>query len=134
MPSKPIVFVLAAVALSGCCSSGMGCNAPMPVSPMAWDGLNEPLQEDAPKQQTVRRKKQVAVTAQTNGDVQALAWPKTKGELAQQEAAEQAEDARLSKKLKICNGCSTAPEKKATQPTSADADLRAGDRRDVERH
>jgi hypothetical protein len=112
MFSKSIACVLTAIALTGCCAFGTGCNAPTAVSPVAWDGLNEPRQEETPKQPPARRKKEVAVTAQTNGDLQAFAWPKTKGELEQQEAAERADDARLTKKLKICNGCSTAPEKK----------------------
>jgi hypothetical protein len=111
MLSKLFACVLIAVALTGCCTLGTSCNAPSAVSPVAWDGLNEPLQEETQKQAPARQK-QVAVTAQTNGDVQPFAWPQTKGELAQQETAERAEDARLKRKLKICNGCSTAIENK----------------------
>lgn len=112
MFSKSIACVLTAIALSGCCAFGTGCNAPTAVSPVAWDGLNEPLQEETPKQTPARRKKEVAVTAQTRADAKEFSWPQTKGDLAQQEAAERDDDARLTKKLKICNGCSTAPEKK----------------------
>jgi hypothetical protein len=77
MFSKSIVCVLTAIALTGCCAFGTGCNAPTAVSPVAWDGLNEPLQEETPKRPPARRKKEVAVTVQTNGDMQAFAWPKT---------------------------------------------------------
>jgi hypothetical protein len=112
MLSKTIICVLAAVTLSGCCAFGTGCNAPTAVSPVAWDGLNEPLQEETAKQPPARRKQQNGVPAKLSGDAQAFSWPKTKGELEQQEAAERADDANLTKKLKICNGCSAAPEKK----------------------
>src|ERR1700733_3206766 len=95
MFSKSIACVLTAIALTGCCALGPGCNAPTTVSPVAWDGLNEPRQEETPKQPPARRKRE------------------------QQEAAERADDARLTKKLKICNGCSTAPEKKGDATDSS---------------
>ena len=111
MFSRIMSFVLTAMALTGCCALGTGCNTPPAVSPAAWDGLNEVQQEDTYKQPPAHRKRQIAMPAQTSGDAQGFAWPKTKGELAQQEAAERADDARLTQKLKICNGCSTTPEK-----------------------
>src|SRR5277367_1526775 len=112
MFSKSIVCVLTAIALTGCCAFGTGCNAPTVVSPVAWDGLNEPLQEETPKQPPARQKKEVAVSAQTNGDMQAFAWPKTKGDSRRNSRFAMAVQRRL--------------RKEATQPTAAAVEERFG--------
>jgi hypothetical protein len=113
MISKSIACLLASISLSGCCTVESYCNGPLAASPAASDGLNEPVQDEIPKNTPTRRKK-VPVTAQTNRDSQSTVWPQTNGEREQQEvAAAQAEDARLKRKLRICNGCSTTPEKAA---------------------
>jgi hypothetical protein len=114
---KFIACAFLAIALSGCCLSGTSCYAPAAGSQAAWDGLNEPPQDETPKTSN-RRKKDIAAAAQPKGDVEEIARPQTKEarpqtkeEWQQQEAADRADDARLTKKLKICSGCSTAPEK-----------------------
>jgi hypothetical protein len=108
--SKLIAFVFAAIALAGCCTSGTGCYTPVAGSPAEWDGLIEPPNDEAPKKPP-RRKKEMAVASQPKADTQVVSRPQTKEEWEQQEAADRANEARLTKKLKICTGCSAAPEK-----------------------
>lgn len=105
---KFIACAFVATALSGCCLSGTSCYAPVAGSQAAWDGLNEPPRDETPKEPS-HRKKYTAAAAQPKEDV--IARRQTKEEWEQQEAADRAADARLTKKLKICSGCSTAPEK-----------------------
>jgi hypothetical protein len=108
--SKFIVFAFFAIALSGCCVSGTSCYAPVTGSQSRWDGLEEPQQDDTLKK-TPRPKKEMATAAQTKGDARVVSRPLTKEEWEQQAAADRADEARLTKKLKICNGCSNASEK-----------------------
>jgi len=108
--SKFIACAFVAIALSGCCVSGTGCYAPVAGSQAGWDGLDEPQQDDAPKK-SPRRKKEIAATAQSKVDAQAVSRPQTKEEWEQQAAADRADEARLAKRLRICNGCSSAPDK-----------------------
>lgn len=108
--SKLIAFAFAAIALAGCCTSGTGCYTPVASSPAEWDGLNGPPNDEAPKT-TPRRKKEIAVAIQPKGNTEIVSRPQTKEEWAQQQAADRADEARLTKKLKICTGCSAAPEK-----------------------
>jgi hypothetical protein len=75
-----------------------------------WDGLDEPQQDDAPKKHP-RRKKEIAAAAQSKADAQVVSRPQTKEEWEQQAAADRADEARLTKKLKICKYCSSGPDK-----------------------
>lgn len=109
--SKLIALVFAAIALAGCCTSETGCYTPVAGSPAEWDGLNEPPNDEAPPKKTPRQKKERAVGSQPEEDTQAVSRPQTKEEWEQQQAADRADEARLTKKLKICTGCSAAPEK-----------------------
>lgn len=108
---KSIACVFAAIALAGCCASGTGCYAPVAGSQAEWDGLYLPAHDEVPKKATPRRKKEVAVATQPNRDTQVISRPQTKEEWVQQEAADRADEAKLTKRLKICSGCSTAPDK-----------------------
>jgi hypothetical protein len=107
--SKFIAFAFFAIALSGCCVFGTSCYAPVTGSQTRWDGLDEPQQDDTLKK-TPRPKKEMASAAQTKGDARVVYRPQTKEEWEQQAAADRADEARLTKKLKICNGCSNASE------------------------
>jgi hypothetical protein len=108
--SKFIACAFVAIALSGCCVSGTGCYAPVAGPQAGWDGLDEPQQDDAPKKPP-RRKKEIAAAAQSKADAQVVSRPQTKEEWEKQAAADRADEARLTKKLKICNGCSSGPDK-----------------------
>jgi hypothetical protein len=108
--SKFIACAFVAIALSGCCVSGTGCYAPVAGPQAGWDGLDEPQQDDAPKRPPLR-KKEIAAAAQSKADARVVSRPQTKEEWEQQAAADRADEARLTKKLKICNGCSSGPDK-----------------------
>jgi hypothetical protein len=116
--SKFMACVFAAFALAGCCVSGTGCYAPVTGSQAQLDGLNEPPHDETPKQ-TLPRKEETLI-AQPKGDTQAVSKTQAKEEWEQQEPANRAFEARLTKKLKICNGCSGTPEKADRASEQAD--------------
>jgi hypothetical protein len=111
MISKSIAFLVAALMLANCCASGSGC-APAAGSPVAWDGLGPAPTEEAqplelrPKQQA-RAKREIiagpleAAATEQNHRVQ----PKDQWE--QQQAVDQADEAKLKRKLMICRTCLT---------------------------
>jgi hypothetical protein len=114
MIAKCIVFLAGAVALAGCCVSGNGCYAPVAgvgPAPIAWDGLGSApttetaeVPESRPKK-TTRSKKEIIVGPL--GDVSASAKQKPPSDeaWAEQEAADQADETKLRKQLKICTNC-----------------------------
>jgi hypothetical protein len=109
MISKSVAFLAASLMLANCCASGSGC-APAAGSPVAWDGLGPAPTEEAqplelrPKQARAKREiagpLDVAATEQ-NHRVQ----PRDQWE--QEQAAEQADEAKLKRKLMICRTCLT---------------------------
>jgi hypothetical protein len=115
--SKYIALILASTALAGCCVSGNGCYLPAVGVPIAWDGLGTaPTEtadapEDRPTRKATRPKKEIIIGP--IGGVAAEAKPKLEGReaYAQQEAADRADEARLTKKLMICSNCMPAPTK-----------------------
>jgi hypothetical protein len=108
MISKCVACVLAALALAGCCASGTTCDAPMAGPHTAWDGLG-PAPDENVKSADV---KPTRVSRPRDGSVRPVAdvtrerKPQGKEEWEQQQAAEKADEARLSKKIIICSGCS----------------------------
>ena len=114
--SKYIALILASTALAGCCVSGNGCYLPPAGAPLAWDGLGSApaetaeLSEDRPRKAT-RPKKEIIIGP--IGGVAAEPKPKLEGREAylQQEAADRADEARLTKKLTICTNCMPARTK-----------------------
>jgi hypothetical protein len=122
MISRCLVLVFGAVALAGCCMSGTGCYAPVAGAPIAWDGLGSPPTDEAadlnpdvaegtearPRKKT-RPKREIIVGPL--GGVSSAANPKSRAseEWAQQEAADQADDIKLKKQLKICSNCMASP-------------------------
>jgi hypothetical protein len=114
MKSRCILFIFAAIALAGCCASGNGCYAPVPGVPLASDGLG-PVQPGTDRDWETRPRK----IARTNreiiiGPLDGVATkpsprPEGKEDWAQQEAADRADDERLTKKLMICRNCQPAP-------------------------
>ncbi|MGZ5870942.1 MAG: hypothetical protein ACXWKP_02400 [Bradyrhizobium sp.] len=129
MISKFIACIFLAAALTGCCASGIGCYAPLSgsdVAPLsgsqvAWDGLGTAPNDTADAtelrpRKTSHPKREVA--AGPRGDVPGDAYPRSKSDWEQQEAANQADDVKLAKKLKICRGCSPQPDNDATGSVS----------------
>src|ERR1700682_515317 len=113
MISRCIVFLVGAVALAGCCVSGNGCYAPVlgaPTAPIAWDGLGSPptetadVPENRPKKNP-RPKKEII--AGPIGAFSAVPNQKSKADeaWAEQEAADQADETKLKRQLKICSNC-----------------------------
>jgi hypothetical protein len=108
-----IVFALAGLALAGCCASGTGCPVAMPANLAAWDGQGNQADDGAPppeegvlprpasKKKAARAKTEIIVGPVTA----AHAGPQSDQWWAEKEAAEQADDARLARQLKICSDC-----------------------------
>ena len=106
MIPKYVACAFAAIMLAGCCASGTSCDAPMAGSKVAWDGLGPAPDTIAPaKKKTVSRPKNEAAL-QPKAELPADNKPSAK-DAWETEAEDQADDVRLAKKLKICNGCST---------------------------
>jgi hypothetical protein len=116
---KIIALAFVATALAGCCVSGNGCYAPVANVPLAWDGLGtaptelgQPGENRARK--TSRPKREIIV-----GPIDAVAAepkPKLEGREAYlaQEAADRADEDRLTKKLVICTNCMPRSKPEAT--------------------
>ena len=109
-----IAFLFASVALAGCCVSGNGCYAPLPGTPIAWDGLGAAPTEISTTSEYRPRKKarpKSEIIIGPIGGVSAESTPKpqAKEEWAQREAADRAIDEKLTKQLIICRNCLPEP-------------------------
>ena len=106
MIPKYVACAFAAITLAGCCASGTTCEAPLAGSNVAWDGLGPAPDDIAPqKKKTVSRPRN-EVAPQPKAELPTDNKPRTKN-VWDTEAEDRADDARLARKLKICNGCST---------------------------
>ena len=116
MISKCIAFLIAALVLSNCCALGGGC-APTGMSPVAMDGDGlgaPPPEEEAPAPDEVRpnqdmpikRKKMAASSDATAAGKYHDARGKDQFEM--QQAADEADDEKLKRKLVICSDCMPA--------------------------
>jgi hypothetical protein len=107
-----ILFVVAT--LTGCCVSGSGCYAPSAGAPTAWDGLgsapaeNAVGAEDRPRK-SARSKKEIIIGPIGDVGAEPSRSPEAQDAWAQQEAADRAEEAKLTKQLMICRNCQPAP-------------------------
>jgi hypothetical protein len=110
MISKCILFLAAALLLANCCAVGVGC-APPPGASIAWGGPGagpaddtEPLEPQPTKHARARR--QI-----TPGPLDAATTVQNKSQASdrweQEQAADQAAEARLKRKLTICRACVT---------------------------
>jgi hypothetical protein len=107
--SKCIALVFAAIALTGCCALGNGCYAPVSGTPIAWDGLGPapPETEENYKPKRASRRNTEIIVRPLN-EVTAPSDDRksqSKDEWTRQQAADQAADAKLTNRLKICRGC-----------------------------
>src|ERR1700676_1654146 len=105
-----IALLVAALMLAGCCGLGNGC-APASGAPVAWDGLGSaPTSDSQPLElqpnKPARTKREILLgpleAAATEGNRKLQ--PKDRWE--QEEAADQADEIRLKRKLIICSACS----------------------------
>ena len=108
MISKSIAFLVAALMLANCCALGNGC-VPAAGSPVAWDGLGAAPTDDTqplelrPKQQALAKREIILSPLAAAGEPNSKVQPKDSWE--QQQAADQADEARLKRKLMICRTC-----------------------------
>jgi hypothetical protein len=114
-----IVFVLAALALSGCCMSGSGCYVAKEGPLGAWDGrgagpddamVTEEEQSTTPEQPMAPQSKKKTARTKTGMTepgkrTRAEAERESEQMRAEQDAADQDADARLTKSLTICQNC-----------------------------
>jgi hypothetical protein len=109
MTLRCITLLFAALALGGCCLLGNGCYAPVPGTPVAWDGLGPAPTESGVKYKPKRasRRNTEIVVGPLNGVTAQSDDPKSQSNdrWAQQQATDQEADAKLTKQLKICRGC-----------------------------
>jgi hypothetical protein len=123
------VLLVAALVLANCCLSGNGCYTPVAATAPAWDGLGEAptdgTQPDAPKpKKHVRTRNEIIIGPLDAASTEAnpkTANPKAhrNDEWEDQDAADRANEARLTKKLMICRDCLPA------EPAHGDAADRA---------
>ena len=100
-----IAAALAALPLGGCCLSLGGCDVPLATatSTTNWDGLGQAPGSSAPtditsdRTRSQRRQPKDAYTSTTTGN----SWQNDDAQL-------QMDDARVKKKLIICDGCAVA--------------------------
>ena len=115
MYTKFMALLVAGVALSGCCVSGTGCNAPVAGAPIAWDGLGEaptanaePGEEKRPKRRTARNQ-EIIVGPLNNApprETSTKAEAKSRYEEWTRLPNEDPEaDAKLARQIKICRNC-----------------------------
>jgi hypothetical protein len=108
-----LLISLASIALAGCCMSGNGCYAPLPGTPIAWDGLGTDDPNDG-TQNIARKPKSRPKTEIVTGSIGDSTKVRS-GELSGKAGAEKLEerdgDAALARKLIICRGCSSSPTK-----------------------
>jgi hypothetical protein len=101
--SRYVAFVLAALALAGCCASGTTCDVPTAGPHVAWDGLGpDPSDNARPAKVSRPREASARSVSAAPGERK----PQAKSEWERRQAADKADEARLSKKMIICSGCS----------------------------
>jgi hypothetical protein len=112
MISKHVVFIFAGLALAGCCASGTTCDVPTAGAHAAWDGLGPDLNDNAngntnahPAKSSRPREASMRIDSNVSGERKRQA----NNEWEQQQAADKADEARLSKTMIICRGCSLPP-------------------------
>jgi hypothetical protein len=118
MTSKWIALLFSAIALAGCCASGTGCYAPVAGTPVAWDGLGPPP-DDQPRVVTAagvieeqpRRPAKPAIRPNGGGTAASAIKPHSDEWWAQKEAEDRNAEKALARKLIICRGCSSSSTK-----------------------
>jgi hypothetical protein len=113
---KYVACMFAALTLAGCCASGTTCE-PHTTNVAAWDGLGPGPEDITPAKKTISRPRKEAAV-QPKGELPADAKPTAKNELERQEAENRADDARLVRRLRICDGCLTSRDR-ADDPTGS---------------
>jgi len=114
MIPKYVACAFAAITLAGCCASGTTCEAPIAASNVAWDGLSPAPDDIAPARKKTVSRPRNEVAPQPKAEPPTDNKHQAKN-VWDTEVEDRADDARLAKKLKICNGCS-APQRAGQHP------------------
>src|SRR5271165_5869591 len=111
MISKCIAFLAVALLLANCCALGNGC-APPAGAPIAWDGLGtaptDDLQSTGPQPRKPARAKREIIVGPLDAPAAgqgSRTQPRDNWE--DQQAADQDDEAKLKRKLMICQNCRT---------------------------
>jgi hypothetical protein len=111
MYTKFMALLVAGVALSGCCVSGTGCNAPAVGAQLAWDGMGEAPtansettgEQKQPKRRTARNRE---ILSGPLSETQRQSETKARNDEWTSLPNEGPEaDAKLARHLKICRNC-----------------------------
>ena len=105
---KCITFLFAVVALAGCCASGNGCYAPLPGSPIAWDGFDSAPAEngnDSKPMRNLPRDHEIIIGPLNEAAAQSEPKSQSSDRWAREQAADRDADAKLTKQLMICRNC-----------------------------
>jgi hypothetical protein len=109
MISKCILFLAAGLLLANCCALEIGC-APPPGASIAWGGPGVGPSDDSEVVEPQPGKHARARRKITPGPLDAAAGgpnarPQAKDSWEQEQAADQADETRLKRKLTICRAC-----------------------------
>ena len=105
------ILLAAALLLANCCGVGIGC-APPPGASLAWGGPGAGPADDSEVVEPHRRKqprvpRQITPVPRDASEGGPNATPRVTDSWEQQQAADQADEARLKRKLTICRACVT---------------------------
>jgi hypothetical protein len=117
MISKCIVFLFAALMLANCCSLGTDCapvsgaslsGPPVSGTPAGWDGLGSALTDDTvapPPKKQARAKREIIPGALDAAAAEPTSKFQSKDQWDKAQVADQDEETRLKRTLKICSNC-----------------------------
>jgi len=107
MIRKCVAVIFTGLSLAGCCASGTMCEVPTAGTHVAWDGLGPDPSENASARPPKATRPRTA-SARTSGEVPGERKVQAGSEWERQLAADKADEARLSRTMIICRGCSAA--------------------------
>lgn len=115
MLTKFMVLLVAGTSLAGCCVSGTGCSTPTAGAPVAWDGLGEAPtangeqgSENRPKRRTATQNREIILGPlnETSSAPEARSrQERPEDQWAKLPAEDRDADAKLTRQLRICQGC-----------------------------
>jgi hypothetical protein len=110
MIAKCILFLFAALMLANCCALGNGC-APTSAVPAAWDGLGSVPADDtqaveppSPRKQA-RAKREIILGPLDAAAADQTSRSRPKDQWEKEQAADQDDEAKLKRTLRICSSC-----------------------------
>ena len=110
MIAKCILFLSAALMLANCCALGNGC-APTSAVPAAWDGLGSAPADDMqaveapPPRKQARAKREIILGPLDGTATDQTSRSRSRDPWEKEQAADQDDEARLKRTLKICSAC-----------------------------